>query len=114
MSTTTLTTTDLLPSSVPKLLDNGLNWTTFSMCFQDAVEAKCLWGYFDGTMTQGCPQVQVSTGYPASKNLPSPGLTIIMVQVTRNPARVFQARSRDLPGHCQCPPPACTGYHHSM
>jgi hypothetical protein len=41
-----------LPSSVPKLLANGLNWTAFSMCFQDAVEAKGLWGHFDGTTTQ--------------------------------------------------------------
>jgi hypothetical protein len=49
---TTLTTTDLLPSSVPKLLANGLNWTAFSMRFQDAVEAKGLWGHFDGTTTQ--------------------------------------------------------------
>jgi hypothetical protein len=52
MTTTTLTTTDLLPSSVPKLMTNGLNWIAFSMRFQDAVEAKSLWGYFDGTITQ--------------------------------------------------------------
>jgi hypothetical protein len=47
-----LTTTDLLPSSVLKLLPNGLNWTASSMCFQDAVEAKGLWGHFEGTSTQ--------------------------------------------------------------
>jgi hypothetical protein len=52
MSTTALTTTDLLPSSVPKLMPNGLNWTAFSMRFQDAVEAKGLWGHFDGSITQ--------------------------------------------------------------
>jgi gag-polypeptide of LTR copia-type len=31
---------------------NGLNWTAFSMRFQDTVEAKGLWGYFDGMTTQ--------------------------------------------------------------
>ena len=46
---TALTTTNLLPSSVPKLMPTGLNWTAFAMHFQDAIEAKGLWGYFDGT-----------------------------------------------------------------
>ena len=27
----------------------GLNWTAFTMHFQDTIEAKGLWGYFDGT-----------------------------------------------------------------
>jgi hypothetical protein len=47
MSTTALTTTDILPSSVPKLLATGLNWTAFSMRFEDAIRAKGLWGHFD-------------------------------------------------------------------
>jgi hypothetical protein len=47
MSTTALTTTDILPSSVPKLLLTGLNWTAFSMHFKDAIQAKGLWGHFD-------------------------------------------------------------------
>jgi gag-polypeptide of LTR copia-type len=50
---TILTTTDILPSSVPKLMPTGLNWTTFAMRFQDAIEAKGLWGHFDGTAV--CP-----------------------------------------------------------
>jgi hypothetical protein len=52
MSTTTtaLTTTDILPSSVPKkLLPTGLNWTAFSIRFKEAIEAKGFWGHFDGT-----------------------------------------------------------------
>jgi Pol polyprotein, beta-barrel domain/gag-polypeptide of LTR copia-type len=61
MSTTTLTTTDLLPSSVPKLMANGLNWTAFSMRFRDAVEAKGLWGYFDGTTPQPTVSVPPTT-----------------------------------------------------
>jgi hypothetical protein len=44
-----LTTTDILPSSVPKLLPMGLNWTAFSIRFQEAIEAKGFWGHFDGT-----------------------------------------------------------------
>jgi hypothetical protein len=50
MSTTALTTTDILPSSVPKLLPTGLNWTAFSMHFEDAIRAKDLWGHFDGSI----------------------------------------------------------------
>ena len=50
MSTTALTTTNILPSSVPKLLVTGLNWTTFSMHFEDAIRAKGLWGHFDGSV----------------------------------------------------------------
>jgi gag-polypeptide of LTR copia-type len=53
MSTTAFTTTNPLPSSVPKLMPTGLNWTTCAMHFQDAIEAKGLWGYFDGTAV--CP-----------------------------------------------------------
>ena len=49
MSATTLTTTDILPSSVPKLLPTGLNWTAFSIRFKEAIEAKGFWGHFDGT-----------------------------------------------------------------
>ena len=49
MSSTTLTTTDILPSSVPKLLPTGLNWTAFSIRFKEAIEAKGFWGHFDGT-----------------------------------------------------------------
>ena len=49
MSTTTLATSDILPSSVPKLLPTGLNWTVFSIRFQETIEAKGFWGHFDGT-----------------------------------------------------------------
>jgi hypothetical protein len=52
MSTTALTTTDILPSSVPKLLLTGLNWTAFSMHFEDAIHAKGLWGHFDGSVPE--------------------------------------------------------------
>jgi hypothetical protein len=52
MSTTALTTTDILPSSVPKLLLTGLNWTAFSMHFEDAICVKGLWGHFDGSVPE--------------------------------------------------------------
>ena len=57
---TALTTTDLLPSSVPKLEPTGLNWTVFKLRFQDALDAKGFWGHFDGTTI--CPVV----GSPAT------------------------------------------------
>ena len=43
------TATDILPSSVPKLLPTGLNWTAFYIHFQEAIEAKGFWDHFDGT-----------------------------------------------------------------
>ena len=44
MSTVTATAlANTLPSSVPKLEASGLNWVIFSLCFQDAVEAKGYW-----------------------------------------------------------------------
>jgi hypothetical protein len=45
----TALTTDLLPSSVPKLESTGLNWTVFKLHFQDVLDAKGFWGHFDGT-----------------------------------------------------------------
>ena len=51
--TTGLTTTDLLPLSVPKLKASGLNWTIFKLHFQDALDVKGFWGHFDGTSV--CP-----------------------------------------------------------
>jgi hypothetical protein len=54
MSTTTtaLTTTNILPLSIPKLLPTGLNWTAFSIRFQEPIEAKGFWGHFDGTAAE--------------------------------------------------------------
>ena len=51
MSTTTTSLSDSLSLSVPKLESTGMDWAIFSVCFQDAVEAKGFWGHFDGTTT---------------------------------------------------------------
>ena len=53
MSVTTTSLSDSLPSSIPKLDASGLNWAIFSVCFEDAIQAKGFWGHFDGTST--CP-----------------------------------------------------------
>src|SRR5438270_13186378 len=53
MSMNTTSLSDTLPSSVPKLDATSVNWVIFSVCFQDAVEAKSFWGHFNGTST--CP-----------------------------------------------------------
>ncbi|KAF8219857.1 hypothetical protein L208DRAFT_1187909, partial [Tricholoma matsutake] len=45
--------TDILPSSVPKLMATGVNWTVFSIRFEEAIEAKGFWGHFNSTTT--CP-----------------------------------------------------------
>jgi hypothetical protein len=52
MSLSTITT-DLLPSTVPKLHERGNNWAIFALRFKMAVKAKSLWGHMDGTST--CP-----------------------------------------------------------
>ena len=46
---TTISLSDALPSSVPKLEANGTNWAIFLVRFRDAVEVKGYWGHFDGT-----------------------------------------------------------------
>ena len=45
-------TTDMLPSNVPKLDFKGTNWAIFTFCFQTAVEAKDMWGHFNGTVAK--------------------------------------------------------------
>ena len=49
MSVTTTSLSDSLPSSIPKIDASGLNWAIFSVCFEDAIEAKGFWSHFDGT-----------------------------------------------------------------
>ena len=49
-SVTTASLSDTLPSSVPKLEANGLNWAIFLVRFRDAIDAKGFWGHFDGTI----------------------------------------------------------------
>lgn len=64
MSVTTTSLSDSLPSSILKLDVSGLNWVIFSVHFQDAVEAKGFWSYFDGTSP--CPTADaVSVTNPA-------------------------------------------------
>ncbi len=46
---------DHLLTSIPCLDPSGLNWAIFSICFQDAMEAKGFWGHFDGTKPKPQP-----------------------------------------------------------
>jgi len=43
----------VLPTTVPSLKEDGSNWATFAMRFQEAMQATHHWGHFDGTNT--CP-----------------------------------------------------------
>ena len=61
-SVTVTSLADTLPLSVLKLEASGLNWAIFSLCFQDAVEAKGYWGHFDGT--EPCPVVAQTPPLP--------------------------------------------------
>jgi hypothetical protein len=68
---TSLATTNLLPSSVPKLEPTGLNWTIFKLCFQDALDGKGYWGHFDGTSkapSLGSPATESETEALATWN----------------------------------------------
>src|SRR6266567_2890516 len=49
MSLVTTSLSDSLPSSILKLDSTGLNWAIFSICFQDAIEAKGFWGHFNSS-----------------------------------------------------------------
>ncbi|KAG5722570.1 hypothetical protein E4T56_gene2944 [Termitomyces sp. T112] len=45
----TAVTADSLPSDVPKLLSDGVNWGIFEICFSAAVRSKGKWPHFDGS-----------------------------------------------------------------
>ena len=46
---------DELPCTVPMLMSDGRNWAEFSLTFREAVEAKRLWGHFDGNTPKPTP-----------------------------------------------------------
>jgi hypothetical protein len=48
-------TTNLLPNSVPKLLERGTNWAIFAWRFKLAIKAKSLWGHMDRTTLPPTP-----------------------------------------------------------
>src|SRR5260221_3435958 len=51
-SITTMSLSDALPSTVPKLDPSGANWAIFVFRFEDAVSAKGYWGHFDGSVSK--------------------------------------------------------------
>jgi len=61
MSIITTSLSDSLSSSVPKFDSTGLNWATFSVRFQDAIEAKGFWGHFDGSERRPVESVATTT-----------------------------------------------------
>ncbi|KAF8221947.1 hypothetical protein L208DRAFT_1325098 [Tricholoma matsutake] len=63
-----------------KLLPTGLNWTAFSICFQEAIEGKGFWGYFDGTLPK-----------PTVSSLPAAGEQEVLDQWTRNECSMDKA-----------------------
>jgi hypothetical protein len=50
---TTPSTIELLPSNIPHLETDGLNWAIFTMRFQEAMQVTHCWPYFEGTIP--CP-----------------------------------------------------------
>jgi len=65
MSVTTASLNDTLPSSVPKLDANGLNWAIFSIHFEDTIQAKGFWGHFSGTTP--CPTAAIESAPTAEE-----------------------------------------------
>ena len=45
-----------LPANIPCLEPNSVNWAIFSMRFQEAMQATCCWGYFDGSKSRPMPK----------------------------------------------------------
>ncbi|KAJ7189825.1 hypothetical protein GGX14DRAFT_382857, partial [Mycena pura] len=53
---TTIAAADLTAlSKVPVLQSNGANWLIFTSRFKNFIDAKLLWGHFDGTTTRPSP-----------------------------------------------------------
>lgn len=48
----TVTNSDTLPNSIPRLDDQARNWVIFRLRFSAAVAAKGKWGHFDGSSTR--------------------------------------------------------------
>jgi len=66
MSIATASLNDTLPSSVPKLDADGLNWAIFSIRFEDAVQAKGFWGHFSSTTPRPTATIESA---PTAKEL---------------------------------------------
>ena len=75
VATTSLS--DTLPSSIPKLDASGINWAIFSVCFQDAIEAKGFWNHFDGSSTR--PKQTFTPEVIAEDNIKTGGTTVTPV-----------------------------------
>jgi hypothetical protein len=45
-----------VPPEVPHLLPNGMNWSTFSTSFHEAMKAAHRWGHFDSTTPRPVPK----------------------------------------------------------
>jgi gag-polypeptide of LTR copia-type len=67
MSTTVQAVSDSLPSDIPKLASNGVNWAIFELRFATAVRAKGRWGHFDGTAKK-----PASPSPPTDGSMPTP------------------------------------------
>jgi hypothetical protein len=62
MSTTLQAVSDSLPSDIPKLASNGLNWAIFKLHFTATVRAKGRWGHFDGRSLRPSPPAPSTDG----------------------------------------------------
>lgn len=67
------TVNDVLPSTVPELVESGENWAIFQLRFRTAIRGKGLWGHFDGSKVKPVSQLPSVTVSPPS--ISSPGAT---------------------------------------
>jgi len=86
MSIITTSLSDSLSSSVLKLNSTGLNWAIFSVCFQDAIEAKGFWGHFDGSEPRPVVSAAATTakGDEAAQSKLSEDLAVQQLQWDKN------------------------------
>ena len=86
MSIITTSLSDSLSSSVLKLNSTGLNWAIFSVCFQDAIEAKGFWGHFDGSEPRPVVLAAATTaeGDEAAQSKLSEDLAVQQLQWDKN------------------------------
>lgn len=75
-----MSTSDVLPASLPHLEVSGTNWAEFVMRFRTAIRGKGIWGHFDGSVPRPVlelpklkgPTPSISTGPKPSDDSDSP------------------------------------------
>ncbi|KAG5715707.1 hypothetical protein E4T56_gene198 [Termitomyces sp. T112] len=84
----TAVTTDSLPSDVPRLLPDGVNWGIFDICFSTAIKSKGKWSHFDGSEPHPSPS-------PDDKATEDPDLAVMKLHCHKTVAEAWAALTKE-------------------